>query len=97
MLESVGDRRSQKSIAARIRALAVDPEKQGRPLRGELQHLRSLRAAGQRHRILYRVERERIVVLVVAIGLRREDSKRDIYQLARKLLRQGLLAPESDD
>jgi mRNA interferase RelE/StbE len=94
MLAAIGDRRSQKSIAARIRALAVDPEKQGKALTGELRELRSLRAAGQRYRIIYRVERERIVVLVVAVGLRKEGSKKDIYSLARKLLRQRLLDPE---
>jgi len=64
-------------------------------LTGELRELRSLRAADQRNRIIYRVEeREQIVVLVVAVGLRKEGSKKDIYSLARKLLRQRLLDPD---
>jgi mRNA interferase RelE/StbE len=85
---------AQKKIAARIRGLAADPEEQGKPLQGELRELRSLRAAGQRYRILYRVERERVVVLVVAVGFRKAGSKKDVYSLARKLLRQRLLSPE---
>lgn len=94
MLAAVGDRRTQQKIAARINTLASEPEKRGKPLQGELRGIRSLRAAGQRYRILYRLERDRVVVLVVAIGLRKEGGKRDVYSLARKLLRQRLLDPE---
>jgi len=54
-----------------------------------------VRVAGQRYPILYRVERERVVVLVVAAGLRKEGGKRDVYSLARKLLRQRLPSPEA--
>jgi mRNA interferase RelE/StbE len=48
--------------------------------------IRSLRAAGQRYRILYKVERDRVVVYVVAPGLRRDGRSSDIYELARKLV-----------
>ena len=53
--------------------------------------LRSVRAVGQRYRVVYRVEREEVVVLIVAAGRRRSGDKSDIYELARKLLRQRLL------
>jgi len=62
-------------------------------LTGELAGHRSLRAAGQRYRILYRVERNQVLVLVVAVGIRREGSRSDIYELARKLLRLRLAEP----
>jgi hypothetical protein len=39
----------------------------------------------------YRVERQEVVVLIVAVGRRRSGDKSDVYELARKLLRQRLL------
>ena len=71
--------------------LAKSPEQQGKPLVGELAGFRSIRAVGQRDRIVYRVERQEVTVLVVAVGRRRSGDKSDIYELARKLLRQGLV------
>lgn len=95
MLEAIRDRRVRESLRDRVDALRDDPEKQGKPLVGELAGFRSLRAVGQRYRIIYRVESERVVVFVVAVGMRREGSKSDIYALARKLLRLRLAeAPE---
>ena len=93
LLGEIADRRMQDSIRERIDGLAVDPEKQGKPLTGDLAGYRSLRAVGQRYRILYRVERGQVRVFVVALGLRKTGSKRDIYELAKKLLRQRLLTP----
>ena len=93
MLGRITDRRIQEGIRDRIDGLAADPDKQGKPLTGDLAGYRSLRAVGQRYRIIYRVEREQVRVLVVALGLRKEGDKRDIYALARKLLRQNLLPP----
>jgi len=96
MLEAVRDRRVQRLVARRIDSLAQEPDKQGKPLTGELSSLRSVRAGGQRCRILFRVESERVVVLVVALGLRKEGERRDVYELARKLLRLRLHEPEAD-
>ena len=95
MLEAIGDRRVQEKIRDRIDALAREPEKQGKPLIGELAGYRSLRAVGQRYRIIYRVRRSDVEVLVLALGMRKEGDRRDIYALARKLLRLRLLAPIS--
>lgn len=91
MLQSVSDQRIREQVLVRARSLATDPEKQGKALLGELAGLRSLRAVGQRCRIIYRVGRTRVVVLVVAVGIRREGSRRDIYEIARKLLRTRLI------
>ena len=86
-LSDISDRRIQEKIRDRIEALKEDPEKQGKPLLGEWTGYRAVRAVGQRYRIIYRVEREKIVVLVVGVGIRKEGSREDIYELAKKLLR----------
>lgn len=91
MFEAVKDRRIQKAIRDRIDDLESDPEKQGKAMVGELSGFRSLRAVGQRFRIIYRVEKTKVVVLVVAAGLRKDGDRGDIYALAQKLVRLGLL------
>ncbi|HSE96044.1 MAG TPA: type II toxin-antitoxin system RelE/ParE family toxin [Methylomirabilota bacterium] len=90
MLEEIRDRRVRTAVFGRVGELAGAPEL-GKPLTGELGDYRSLRAAGQRYRILYRVERNVVTVLVVAVGLRKEGDRADIYRLAQKLVRLGLL------
>ena len=91
MLSRIMDRRLQEAIRDRIDGLAHDPEKQGKPLLGELKGYRSLRAAGQRYRIIYRIHQEQIQVVVVATGIRREGHREDISRLAQRLLRLRLL------
>lgn len=91
LLLAISDRRVCRLVAERIDGLAQQPEKQGKPLTGELSGLHSLRAAGQRYRILYRLEDQEVVVLVVALGLRKHGSGKDIYQLAKKLLKLRLV------
>jgi hypothetical protein len=39
------------------------------------------------------MEKRRVVVFVLTMGLRRQGSKSDIYSLAKKLLRLRLLEP----
>jgi len=85
------DRGPREVIARRIDELATDPAKRGRSLGGTLKGYRSLRAAGQRYRIIYQVEDQTVTVMVVAIGIRREGDKGDIYELTQRLLRLGLV------
>lgn len=87
MLARISDRRVRDKIRERIDSLSHEPDKQGKPLTGELAGYRSLRAVGQRYRILYCVEKEQVAVFVVALGIRRAGSRQDIYELARKLVR----------
>ena len=94
LLADIGDRRVRESISKRIDGLANDPEKQGKPMIDELRGYRSIRAVGQRYRILYKVEAERVIVVVVALGIRKEGDKKDVYELAKKLVRLGLLGNE---
>jgi len=91
MVLSIGDRRIQEKLLERMTALANDPDLQGKPLGDDLAGYRSVRAVGQRYRILYRVERSIVTVVVVAAGIRKEGSREDIYRVAQKLIRLGLL------
>lgn len=91
LLLAVPDRRIQEIIRSRIDGLAHNPEQQGKPLKGELVGFRSLRAVGQRYRIIYRVENKRVIVTVVVVGLRKAGDKKDVYTIAKKLIRLRLL------
>ena len=91
LTETVPDQRIRRLISQRVDQLATSPEQQGKTLLGELAGFRSVRAVGQRYRIVYRVERREIVVVIVAVGRRKSGDTSDIYELARKFLRQGLL------
>lgn len=91
MLREIRDRRVREKLVAVIDRLAEDPEKQGKSLVGELAGYRSVRAVGQRYRIIYRLFDDRVVVCVVAVGIHREGSRKDIHALARKLFRLRLL------
>ena len=90
MLQGMPDSRLRRKLTERIDALAEEPEKVGKPLLKELSGYRSIRAAGQRYRIIYAVDRSRSTVSVVALGIRKEGDRSDIYNLARKLVRLGL-------
>jgi len=50
-----------------------------------------VRDIGQRYRIIFRVERERVIVIVVALGIRKDGDRSDIYQIAARLMRSGFI------
>ncbi|MGH7268040.1 MAG: type II toxin-antitoxin system RelE family toxin [Candidatus Rokuibacteriota bacterium] len=91
LVEAIPDRRIRRVISQRVDQLAKSPEQQGKSLIAELAGFRSVRAGGRRYRIVYRVDRGEVTILIVAVGRRRSGDKSDIYELAKKLLRQGLL------
>ncbi len=93
MLKAVKDVRERRLIAKTIDRLASEPEKQGKPLVEELAGYRSVRAAGQRYRVIYKVEQSRVIVIVIAVGLRKEGDKRDIYSLAQRIVRLAMRQP----
>jgi mRNA interferase RelE/StbE len=90
-LEAIGDNRIRKRIAQRIDRLQHEPDKQGKALADELEGYRSVRAVGQRYRIIYKLEEEQVVVIVVTIGIRKDGDKKDAYELAKKLAKLNLL------
>ncbi len=85
MLEAVQDRRERDLLLKRIEELAESLELQGKALLGELRGHRSVRAVGQRYRVVYRVVREEILVLVVGAGRRKEGDKRDVYEVLERM------------
>ena len=92
LLSDISDRRIREKIGTVIDRLTDDPEKQGKALLGELAGFRSIRAVGQRYRIIYQIRGNDIVVVIVAVGIRRDGAKDDIYNLAKKLFRLRLLS-----
>ena len=91
MVRDISDKRIQRLLIERAERLSDEPDKQGSPLTSSLSGYRDCRAIGQRYRIIYRIENDEEVVIVSAIGIRRDGDRKDIYALARRLLRQGLL------
>ncbi|NJN59849.1 MAG: type II toxin-antitoxin system YhaV family toxin [Leptolyngbyaceae cyanobacterium SL_5_9] len=86
MLIAVKDRREQEKLRDRIDQLKIDPEKQGKALVDNLSGFRSIRAVGQRYRIVYKVEQQQVLVVIVGVGRRKDGDKKDIYALLEKLL-----------
>ena len=91
MLGEIADRRVRQQIAKRIDKLAEDADKQGKPLFAELVGYRTLRAVAKRYRIIYRIDNGLVKVFVVAVGIRKEGDKYDVYRLAQQLVRLGML------
>jgi mRNA interferase RelE/StbE len=90
MLAGIKDTGIRATILTKVKRLAAEPEKQEKPLQQSLKGLYSISAAG-RCRIIYRLQKEQVIVLILAIGLRKEGDSKDIYVLARKLLKLGLI------
>jgi mRNA interferase RelE/StbE len=90
-LEAVADRRTRSAIVRRIDAMAEEPKKRGKPLRGWLTGLLSLRTAGQRYRVIYKIDEGQKRILVYLVGIRKEGNRRDVYALAERLVKRGLI------
>jgi mRNA interferase RelE/StbE len=85
------DINAQKQIIHKIEALKEGPLLLGKALKGSLKEYRSIRAAGQRYRIIYKVIEAEIIVIIAAVGMRKDGDKPDIYELMKKYIRTGLL------
>ncbi len=96
MLKGMKDRRIVRQIVQRIDRLGDDPEKQGKPLLGELSGYRSVRAAGQQYHVIYRIQDTSIIVVIAAVGIRKQGDKKDIYKLVRKMIQLNLIEPSSE-
>lgn len=90
-LGEIKDVRVRGKLFERIEQLENEPDNQGKPLKDKLSGLRSVRAIGQRYRIIYKLKDEQVIVIVVAVGMRREGDRSDIYKIAERLLRSGFL------
>lgn len=88
------EKKSRKKIINKISQLKDEPLLLGKALQGPLKEYRSVRAAGQRYRIIYQVLENEIIVIVVAVGIRKAGDKKDIYELMKKYIKVGFI--ESD-
>lgn len=86
MLTEITDQRIKIKIGKRIDKLTTSPEQQGKSLKGGLSGYRSIRAVGQRYRIVYKIEREGVIVYIIGIGIRKEGGKGDVYAQLKKML-----------
>lgn len=73
------DPQVQRKLKAAIDELATDPER-GKPLQFTLKGLRSWRTGD--YRIIYRIVADRIEILVLAVG-----HRRDVYERLRRTLK----------
>jgi mRNA interferase RelE/StbE len=87
MLEEIEDLRVKGKLIDRIRKLSEEPEKQGKRLVNELSGCRSVRAVGQRYRIVYSIQEDVVKVLVVGLGIRKEGHRADVYARMTKIFR----------
>ena len=95
-LATITDRRVQEKLKSSLKRLEYEPEQQGKPLADELAGYRSIRAVGQRYRIIYKVNENIVTVHVATLGIRKESDKKDVYALAKKMARLGLLDLEEE-
>lgn len=96
MIEGIPDKKIQRTILGKIEGLADNPEGQGKQLVKNLSGFRSIRAAG-RYRVVFRVDGQTVTVYILAAGIRKEGDRKDIYEIAKKLLRAGLLGKEVEN
>jgi mRNA interferase RelE/StbE len=84
MIAAIQDQREQQGIIERLHKLQQEPLQQGKALAGDFKGYYSIRAVGQRYRIVYQVKAEQVLVIVVGVGRRKEGDKKDIYYIAQK-------------
>ena len=95
LIRRIRDKKIQRTILDRIQKLSDEPDKQGKKLVKDLSGFRSVHAAG-RYRIIYKIDKQTVIIYVLAAGMRKEGDKKDIYEIARKLLNAGLLDLEKE-
>lgn len=85
-LLAIKDRRIRKLFYDRAMKLQESPEQQGKPLIRDLAGYRSVRAVGQRYRIIYELHEIGHAVWVVTLGIRKEGDKADVYKIASRFI-----------
>lgn len=68
-----------------IELLSDHPEEVGEPLRAPLHRYRKL-VVFNHYRIVYRVDRDEVIVFILAVGIRRDF---EVYELALQRLERG--------
>ena len=74
--------------------LEFEPEKKGEPLAGQLSGLYSRHHS--RFRIIYQIDREQFLVIVVGGGWHETNSRNDIYFLLERAIKRGSIIIQSE-
>ena len=90
LIGKISDKKIQRTILNRIERLSDEPAKQGKMLVKDLSGFRSIHAAG-RYRIIYKVDKNTVIIYILAAGIRKQGDKKDIYQITKKLLKAKLV------
>lgn len=90
-LAGIHDAATREVVIRRALELRHEPLRQGKPLAGDLKTYRSVRAAGQRYRVVYQVAVSAGAVVVLVVGIRKEGDRRDVYRVAQKGLTRGTI------
>ncbi len=90
LIENIPGKKIRRTILNKIEGLSDEPDKQGKMLVKDLSGFRSIHAAG-RYRIIYKVDKQTVIIYMLAAGIRKQGDKKDIYKIAKKLLDAGLL------
>ena len=78
------DNSVQKSVAAGLIKLNESPHLRGHSLTGNLSGYRALAVGKKKIRIIYRIEHDQVLVVVIAIGRRRNS---EVYDAAGERVR----------
>ena len=89
-LNKIGNKKIQKTLIDESKTLINHPER-GKPLLAELKNFRSLRVYGGRYRLIYKIMNEEKEIHIYVVGIRKEGDKNDVYNLAKKLFKAGLI------
>ena len=88
-LATFKDKRIQKVLWDAAESLSQNPER-GKPLVAEFIGCRRVKAGPRgRYRVIYRIRKQEVRIL--AVGIRKQDDRRDIYALTKRLFAQKLL------
>ena len=83
-------RKLQVDLVGELDMLTLNPQI-GKPLWENLRRYRAIRMG--RYRIIYRYDQKTDTAWVVALGIRREGSRDDVYEKASRLTRTDRLGP----
>lgn len=85
-------KRVYETLRDMIRGLEFEPEKKGQALAGRLHGFYSLHYS--RYRVVYRIDGEKAVVLVIGAGWHESGPRADIYQVIEQMLQSGVIDPK---
>ncbi len=94
-LEEITNKKILGEVSKVIDGLEMDPGSQGKELLEPFVDVRSLGASRNRYRVLYKVDESERLVSVLLVGKRRPGQDEDVYEVARRLLKNLLKKDEN--